>query len=250
MMVDKVAMIDFGILEQLDDAARETTDREKFVQFSRRILQTKRQILGIRMPELRKLARQIAQSRRFCVSARDLERLMCNMHADRPYEYVLLCGLMIDCARYTEFDEATRISLTKIYLQVVDSWAQVDSIIVKDKRHATKAWWGFSLECLSDEREMVVRYGVVSLMANFLDDEHIKPVIERVRQVSHEGHYVKMALAWLYATMAVDYFDLTMTELASDNVSGWVRRKAYQKCLESRRFSPEQRAVIAERRRS
>ena len=87
-------------------------------------------------------------------------------------------------------------------------------------------------------------------MANFLDDEHIKSVIERVRQVSHEGYYVKMALAWLYATMAVDYFDLTMTELASDNVSGWVRRKAYQKCLESRRFSPEQRAVIAERRRS
>ena len=57
MMVDRIAMIVFGILEQLDDAARETTDREKFVQFSRRILQTKRQILGIRMPELRKLAR-------------------------------------------------------------------------------------------------------------------------------------------------------------------------------------------------
>jgi len=61
MMVDRIAMIVFGILEQLDDAARETTDREKFVQFSRRILQTKRQILGIRMPELRRLARQIAQ---------------------------------------------------------------------------------------------------------------------------------------------------------------------------------------------
>ena len=59
-----------------------------------------------------------------------------------------------------------------------------------------------------------------------------------------------MALAWLYATMAVDYFDLTMAELASDNVSDWVRRKAYQKCLESRRFSPEQRAVIAERKNS
>ncbi len=250
MMVDRIAMIVFGVLEQLDDAARETTDREEFVQFSRRILQTKRQILGIRMPELRKLARQIAQSRRFCVGVRDLEWLMRNMHADRPYEYVLLCGLMIDCAVYTEFDEATRISLTKTYLQVVDSWAQVDSIAVKDKRHATKAWWDFSLECLSDEREMVVRYGVVSLMANFLDDEHIKPVIERVRRVSHEGYYVKMALAWLYATMAVDYFDPTMAELASDNVSDWVRRKAYRKCLESRRFSPEQRAVIAERKNS
>lgn len=39
-----------------------------------------------------------------------------------------------------------------------------------------------------------------------------------------------------------------MTELMSDNVSDWVRRKAYRKCLESRRFSPEQRAVIAERK--
>ena len=44
------------------------------------------------------------------------------------------------------------------------------------------------------------------LMTNFLDKAHIDRVFAALRTVSHDGYYVKMAMAWLYATAAVNFF--------------------------------------------
>ena len=90
-----------------------------------------------------------------------------------------------------------------------------------------------------------MRYGVVSLMTNFLDEAHINQVFAVLRDITHDGYYVKMALAWLYATAAVQFFELTLAELENGHIDTWTRNKAYQKMRESRRFTPKQQDVIA-----
>ena len=57
-----------------------------------------------------------------------------------------------------------------------------------------------------------------------------------------------MALAWLYATAAVNFFELTLSELENEYVDTWTRNKAYQKMRESRRFTPEQQEVISKKK--
>ncbi|MDR1913304.1 MAG: DNA alkylation repair protein, partial [Clostridiales bacterium] len=64
-------------------------------------------------------------------------------------------------------------------------------------------------------------------------------VFETLRMVSHDGYYVKVALAWLYAEAAVDFYERTLLEVQSRSV--WVRNKALQKMIESRRFTDEQK---------
>ena len=120
--------------------------------------------------------------------------------------------------------------------------------VEKKRRFAGEVWWDFALECLQNEDEFTVRYGVISLMTNFLDEAHIDQVFAVLRNVKHDGYYVKMALAWLYATTAVHFFDLTLAELENEHIDAWTRNKSYQKMRESRRFTPEQQAVISKKK--
>ena len=209
---------------------------EAYADFNKHIVNTKMSVIGVRVPDLRRLARKLAPD----VNAADISELLTVQ--DESFDYVLLCGLLITHAR---LDDQTAIDLTRQYLPRVDSWAHVDVFVEKKRRFAGEVWWDFALACLQGEAELTVRYGVVSLMTNFLDEAHIDQVFAALRDIKHDGYYVKMALAWLYATAAVQFFELTLAELENGHVDVWTRNKAYQKMRESRRFTPEQQDVIA-----
>jgi len=212
---------------------------ESYAAFNKRIVNTKMPVIGVRVPDLRRLARELAPN----MSAADISELLTAQN--ESFDYVLLCGLLITHAR---LDDLVAIDLTKQYLPCVDSWAHIDTFVEKKRRFAGEVWWDFALECLYSEAEFTARYGVISLMTNFLDESHINQVFAALRNVRHDGYYVKMALAWLYATAAVNFFELTLAELESGHLDAWTRNKAYQKMRESRRFTPEQQAVISKKK--
>lgn len=214
-------------------------DNDQYAAFNKRIVNTKMPVIGVRVPDLRRLARKLAPG----MSAADISELLTAQN--ESFDYVLLCGLLITHAR---LDDQTMIDLAKQYLPRVDSWAHIDTFVEKKRRFAGEVWWDFALECLQSEAEFTVRYGVISLMTNFLDEAHIDQVFAALRNVKHDGYYVKMALAWLYATTAVHFFDLTLAELENEHIDAWTRNKSYQKMRESRRFTPEQQAVISKKR--
>ncbi len=212
---------------------------ETYAAFNKRIVNTKMDVIGVQVPDLRRLVGELAGD----MSAADISRLLAT--PSNLYEYVLLCGLLITRAKISD-EEA--IKLTRQYLPRVDSWAHIDTFVEKKRRFAGDIWWEFALECLQSSEEFTVRYGVISLMANFLDESHIQRVFAALRNVKHDGYYVKMALAWLYATAAVNFFELTLSELENGQIDAWTRNKAYQKMRESRRFTPEQQEIIARKK--
>ena len=224
------------IVTQLTDLAQ---GNETYAVFNKRIVNTNMPIIGVRVPDLRRLARGLAPN----ISAADISKLL--TAKNESFDYVLLCGLLITHAR---LDDQMAIDLTKQYLPCVDSWAHIDTFVEKKRRFAGEVWRDFALQCLQSEAEFTVRYGVISLMTNFLDEAHIDQVFAVLRNVKHDGYYVKMALAWLYATAAVHFFELTLAELENGHIDAWTRNKAYQKMRESRRFTPEQQAVISKKK--
>ena len=219
-------------MAQLTDLAQ---GNESYAAFNQRIVNTKMPVIGVRVPDLRRLARELAPD----MSAADISKLL--TAKNKSFDYVLLCGLLITHAR---LDDRTAINLAKQYLPRVDSWAHIDIFVEKKRRFADEVWWDFALECLQNEVEFTVRYGVISLMTNFLDEAYIDQVFAALRNVRHDGYYVKMALAWLYATAAVHFFELTLAELENEHINAWTRNKSYQKMRESRRFTPEEQEII------
>ena len=225
-----------NLTRQLETLAQ---GNESYAAFNQRIVNTKMPVIGVRVPDLRRLARELAPN----MSAADISELLTAQN--ESFDYVLLCGLLITHAR---LDDQTMIDLAKQYLPHVDSWAHIDIFVEKKRRFAGELWWNFALECLQSEAEFTVRYGVISLMTNFLDKAHIDQVFAALRNVKHDGYYVKMALAWLYATAAVHFLELTLAELENEHIDAWTRNKAYQKMRESRRFTPEEQRIIRQQK--
>lgn len=225
-----------NLTRQLETLAQ---GNETYAAFNKRIVNTKMPVIGVRVPDLRRLARELAPD----MSAADISKLLTVQN--KSFDYVLLCGLLITHAR---LDDQMAIDLTKQYLPCVDSWAHIDVFVEKKRRFASEVWWDFALECLQSEAEFTVRYGVISLMTNFLDETRIDQVFAVLRNVKHDGYYVKMALAWLYATAAVHFFELTLAELENEHIDAWTRNKAYQKMRESRRFTPKEQRIIRQQK--
>jgi 3-methyladenine DNA glycosylase AlkD len=209
---------------------------EEYAEFNRRIVKTSLKIIGVRLPDLRRLAKDLAYNQDFTALQNFIK------FADKKvYEEILLCGLIIN---YAKLATVKRIQLTRQFLPYVDNWAAVDCCAIrlaKASEQDRELWWKFAMNCLSSMEEFIVRYGVVLLMKNFINDDKLYKVL---RQVKHDGYYVKMAIAWLYATAAVKDFDQTLAEVNRPGLDPWIYRKALTKMLESYRFTPEQKLQI------
>ncbi|MDR1914918.1 MAG: DNA alkylation repair protein [Clostridiales bacterium] len=207
---------------------------EEYAEFNKRIVNTALEVMGVRTPDLRRIAKSHAKG----LSAESLLSLMDSINAS-SFEEVLLVGLMTG---YGAFSDEERRYLTRRYLTLCDSWGAIDMFVVRNKKYATPFWWDFAVEALSSEHEFTVRYGIIMLMSNFLLPEYIDCVFAALRTVKHDGYYVKMAMAWLYAEAAVRFYGQTLQEVQAQ--SKWVRNKALQKMTESRRFTADQKSEI------
>lgn len=235
----------------IDTKLRElAAGNDEYAAFNRRIVNTQQQVYGVRVPDLRKLAKQLTKRgispESEPMSAGEVRTYLQSFDQNTlVFEQVLLGGLLINCLKT---DDETRAELTEIYLPLVDSWAQVDCFADRNPAYRNDFWWRFATEKLADEREFFVRYGVIMLMCNFLTPEKLAAVFAELRQISRDGYYVKMAMAWLYAEAALVDFAATMRELQTAPIDPWIKKKALQKCRESRRFSAKEQAIIAQER--
>jgi 3-methyladenine DNA glycosylase AlkD len=213
------------IREKLADLARGNAE---YAVFNKRIVNTGQEVLGVRLPDMRKLARELARGMTVG-DARDFIK-----SADKKvYEEVLLIGLVIAYAKLTDVE---KVELTKQYLKHVDSWAQIDSATMRT--YGSDVWWDFAKECLRSDEEFTVRYGVILMMDNFLTDAKLAEVLQLTSKIKNDAYYVKMGVVWLYAEAGLKNYEKTIASVTK--LEPWTQRKALTKMLESYRFTADQ----------
>lgn len=114
---------------------------ESYAAFNQRIVNTKMPVIGVRVPDLRRLARELVPD----MSAADISKLL--TAKNKSFDYVLLCGLLIT---HAQIDEQTAIDLTKQYLPLVDSWAHIDVFIEKKAALCWRSVVGFCTRMLTE----------------------------------------------------------------------------------------------------
>ena len=131
------------------------------------------------------------------------------------------------------------------FLPYVDNWATCDMMKPKIfKNHLPKlkekcfAW-------IESEHTYTVRFGIVMLMTHFLDDEFDISIPERISQIRNEGYYVKMAVAWYFATALSKKHNEILSFIKNNKLDPWTHNKAIQKARESHRITPEQKKHLA-----
>ncbi|NKI20866.1 DNA alkylation repair protein [Paenibacillus dendritiformis] len=212
---------------------------EKYRQFSASLIPNIDNVVGVRLPELRKLARSIAKG--------DWRTYLAQADSDY-FEEVMLQGMVIGCAKA---DVEEILGHVAAFVPKIDNWSVCDSFCsgLKIASLHKERVWEFVQPYLESDMEYEIRFGVVMLLNYYADEPYIHRVLERLDRIKHEGYYVKMAVAWAVSICFVRLPDITMDYLRSNTLDDFTYNKALQKITESYRVAPETKALIRSMKR-
>lgn len=199
---------------------------------------TKREMLGIRVPILRNLAKEILKNNDY-----DWEKFIKNENT-KYFEEVLLQGFIIGYSKL-EFDK--KLEYIKMYVPRIDSWAISDTFVptLKIKEKDLEKYWDFILPYIKSEKEFDVRFAVISMLDYFINDNYVDEVIRLLDKIKHEGYYVKMGVAWTLAEIGIKYNEKLMKFLENkNNLDKFTYNKTLQKMIESYRINDSQKDVL------
>ncbi|KUO78789.1 MAG: DNA alkylation repair protein, partial [Desulfosporosinus sp. BRH_c37] len=140
-------------------------------------------VIGVRTPELRKLARE------FSKRPEGSEFLKILPHG--YYEENNLHGFLIETLR--DYDTAVAaVAAVDEFLPYIDNWATCDLISPKIfKKHLPELYEKIKVWLISG-RTYTVRFGIGMLLSFYLDDAFRPEMLELVAGIRSEEYYVKM----------------------------------------------------------
>lgn len=199
-----------------------------------------RPMLGVRIPKLRLLAKELA--------AGDWKSLLDGGLGDATFEELMLHGLIIGYARMAWPEKLERILS---FVPRIDNWAVCDcccSTFAEVRKHRTEVWPRL-LAYAGSREEYGQRFAAVMLMDHFLCDEYADDVLRTLAAMRPVGYYAAMGIGWALSVCFVKYPEKTLPVLESPGLPAQSRMLACRKILESRRTTEPWRTIIRELKR-
>lgn len=197
---------------------------------------TNKEILGIRIPKLRKLAKDIVKGENW--------KEFLNNHEEKYFEEVLLEGLLI---AYSEEKLEDKFVYMREFIPKMDSWEMTDTFTptLKIKEQELELYWNFIMPYTKSTREFEIRYAIISILDYFIKEEYIDKIIDILDNINNDGYYVKMAVAWTLAEIGVKFNERLIDYLkGNNNLDKFTFNKTLQKMIESYRISNEQKIIL------
>lgn len=212
---------------------------QNYQKFSSSLIPNCQNILGVRLPELRKIAKNIAKE--------DWQNYL-TAASDEFFEEVMLQGMIIG---YVKTDIEERLSYVALFVPKIDNWSVCDSFCtgLKFTKENQERVWAFLQPYFSSNKEYDVRFGVVMLLNYYIDHRYIENVLNIINAIKHEGYYVKMAVAWAISICYVKDPLVTMNYLRNNSLDDFTYHKALQKITESNRVEKEAKNLIRQMKR-
>ncbi len=207
-------------------------DRE-YGDFNSRIIPNipRESIIGVRSPELKKLAAEYR--------GRDIGGFL----ADLPHRYIeenYIHAQFINGMK--SFDEC--MGETERFLPYIDNWETCDSLAPKAFRKNKPVLLEKSAQWRRSSHTYTIRFGTGVLMRYFLDADFRTEYAEEAAKVRSDEYYVNMMTAWYFATALAKHYDEVLPFIEGHRLDAWTHNKAIQKATESYRVGEEQKAYL------
>jgi len=202
---------------------------EKYRDFQSKLVPNipKETILGVKTPDMRRIAKEIRGTAEAETFLRELPH--------QYYEENLVHFFLI--AMIKDFDEC--VEAVERFLPYVDCWPVCDQSTPKvfSKNHEKllpliRKWIG-------SEHVYTARFGIRMLMNEFLGEDFRPEYLEWVAAVEGEDYYIRMMVAWYFATALAKRYDDSVVYIENRRLEPWTHKKAIQKAIESFRVSEE-----------
>lgn len=207
---------------------------EKYQKFSSALLPGVNNVVGVRLPVLRKISREIYKS--------DWQTYLKNNDC-RFMEETMLKGMVIGLIK----DEPERIlNYIENFVPEINNWSVCDSFCcgLKFIKNNKELVWNFIQKYLNSEKEFEIRFGVVVLLNYFIEENYIDRVLEKLEKVKTTDYYAQMAAAWAISICYIKFEGKTLDFLKKSSIDKAVFNKSIQKIIESNRISKETKTML------
>lgn len=202
--------------------------------FHKKLLKNEKiKVLGVRVPDLRKIAKQFGG---------DIENLLA--FPDDYYEVTFIKLTAVSNLKYEEF-----IKFVDSCVPLIDNWATCDCFTPKCIEKHREDFLPYIEKYLKNDGEFYQRFALTTLLHFYVEEEFLNTVFEAVKRADTQKYYVHMAAAWLIAEVLVKYYDSGVKFLKTETIDIKTHNKAIQKANESFRLSKEQKNFLKEIKR-
>lgn len=211
---------------------------KKYQEFHSKLCPNVEDIIGVRIPVLRRLAKQIAKEN----PKEFLEE------TPKYYEERMLQGFVIG---YMKAELKEKLGYLDRFVPMIDNWAVCDCCVstYKFTNKYPKEMWKYIQKYLSSHREFELRFAIIMIMDYYLTREYIDQVLAIYDSIQNEGYYVKMGVAWALSMAYVKFPEKTMRLLQNNHLDDFTYNKALQKMIESYQIDKETKQRLKEMKR-
>ena len=188
--------------------------------------------IGVRTPELRKLAKEFAKNKEI---GEFLEELPHKYFDEDQLHAFIISG---------EKDYEKALGELSAFLPYVNNWATCDQMSPKVFKKQKKELLPEIDKWLKSDKTYTVRFAIGMLMEHFLDEDFDISYPEKVAVIRSEEYYINMMIAWYFATALAKQYDEILPFIEGKRLDTWTHNKAIQKAVESYRITQEQKGYL------
>lgn len=190
-------------------------------------------ILGVRTPELRKIAKELFGT--------EMGKAFLNELPHSCFEENQIHGFMI--SEIKNFEEC--LIQTERFLPYIDNWATCDQTAPKVfSKHKQELLPSID-RWLDSDHTYTVRFAIGMLMRHYLDADYQTAYTDRVCAVESDDYYIRMEQAWYMATALAKQWDSVIPYLEKRILPMWTHNKTIRKAKESYRITTEQKDYLS-----
>lgn len=222
-----------SISDEIREALIENAE-EKYKAFHGSLVPTQERggMLGVRVPVMRRIAKQFAKREDVSEFLRDLPHSF--------YEENAVHSFLIEQIK----DYNSCITETELFLPYIDNWAVCDCFSPKCfEKHRAELFEKCRL-WLQSEHTYTVRYALVMLLKHFLTYDYAEQALRLASEVDREEYYINMAVSWLFAEAVGKCPEMAIPYIEGNALKTEVHNKAIQKSVESRRVPDETKTYL------
>ena len=189
-------------------------------------------IIGVRTPAMRALSKELKGTE---LAASFLQELP-HQYFDENQLHAFLINELKDYKQCLEELE--------LFLPYVDNWATCDQLSPKVLKKQPDATLAAIKKWLGTDHDYTGRFGMEMLMSFYLDDLFKPEFLAWVAADKNEAYYVKMMVAWFFATALAKQYEATVPYFEQRLLPEWSHKKAIQKACESYRVTKEHKEYL------
>ena len=211
----------------------ESLKDQNYKDFQGKLIFTKYKMLGIRIPKLRSIAKQISKTN---ISS------FLEITQNKYYEEVMVNGFVVASIKDENLFDEYFIQ----HIKFIDDWSLCDSFCnsIKQVRNNKDKYFKIAIELSLSKGEFISRVGLIIILSHFLEETYLKEIFKVLNNIKTDKYYVNMAEAWLICELYIKYPKETTKFLIKNKLNKFTQNKSINKIRESYRISKEEKDYL------